>query len=245
MNKIIGFCATILLLTSCGKENEFNTDFGSILVVNASPSAAITTAPATTMNVYIDTLIRTSAPLAYRGNTGYLAAPTGSRTIQARPSGNATVNYVNLTNQQVNFNSASTVFIYDTTTTSSNSLRSVRLTDDLSFPASGQVKVRFLHLAVNAPAVDVTLLRTSSSTPDSVTLANQSYIGATPNAASLSAFAGIPSGIYSIRVKAAGTQTVVLQSTGVNLSALNGIYTLFAAGTAVGAPLTNNVIRHF
>jgi Domain of unknown function (DUF4397) len=242
MKKILGFFGIILLLSSCGKENEFTTDFGSVLVINASPSAAT---PTTNMNVYIDTLIKTGTPLAYRANSGYLAAVPGQRTIQARPSGNSAINYVNLTNQQVDFNSASTIVVYDTTTVNSNALLSVRLTDDLSFPVSGQVKVRFLHLAANAPTVDVTLLRTSATTLDSVTLTSVSYIGTTPNQAKLSAFTGVPSGIYTIRVKLAGTQTVALQSANVNLSGLNGIYTLYAAGTAVGAPLTNNVIRHF
>lgn len=242
MKKIIGFFATILLLIACGKENKFNTEFGSILVINASPSASTAT---TTMNVFFDTLIKVGSPIAFRGNSGYLAATPGSRTIQVRPAGSNAINYINLTNQQVEFNKATTLVVYDTTTASSTALRSVRLNDDLSLPASGQVKVRFLHLAPNAPAVDVTLVRTSGTTVDSVTLTNRSYLGTNPNAASLSAFAGIPSGVYTIRVKLAGTQTVALQSTNANLSALNGIYTLFAAGTAVGAPLTNNIIRHF
>jgi hypothetical protein len=46
-------------------------------------------------------------------------------------------------------------------------------------------------------------------------------------------------------VKLAGTQTVVLTPVAVNLSALNGIFTLYAAGTAAGQALTANVIRHF
>lgn len=243
MKKIIGFFAGTILLASCGKVNDFTNDFGSVLVLNASPSAAIS--GTTAMNVYIDTLIKSAASLTFRGNSGYLAASVGSRTIQTRPANNAAINYINLSNQQIDFNKASTLVVYDTLTSTSTSLRSVMLTDDLSLPASGQVKVRFLHLAINAPAVDITLLRTSASTPDSVTLTNRTFIGATPNAAALSAFAGIPSGTYSIRVKLAGTQTIALTPVSVNLSALNGIYTLFAAGTAVGAPLTANVLRNF
>jgi hypothetical protein len=243
MKKIIGFFAGTILFASCGKVNDFTNDFGTVLVLNASPSAA--TAATTAMNVYIDTLIKTSAAVNFRSNSGYLAASIGPRTIQTRPNNNAAVNYINLTNQQIDFNKASTLVVYDTLTATSTSLRSVMLTDDLSLPASGQVKVRFLHLANTAPAVDVTLLRTSAVTPDSVTLTNRSFIGSTPNAAALSAFSGIPSGTYSIRVKLAGTQTVVLTPVTANLSALNGIYTLFAAGTAVGQPLTANVIRHY
>lgn len=242
MKKIIGFFAIIFLLISCGKENQFSTEFGSMLVINASPTAST---PATTMNVFIDTLIKVGTPIGFRANSGYLAVTPGARNIQVRPAGNAAVNYINLTNQQVDFNKAYTLVVYDTTTASSNTLRSVTLTDDLSSPASGQVKVRFLHLAPNAPAVDVTLVRTNAGAAvDSVTLTNRSYIATNPNAATLSAFAGITSGIYTIRVKLAGTQTVALQAANTNLSATNGVYTLFAAGTAAGAALTANVIRH-
>ena len=241
MKKVLSFLIVILFLISCGKENNFTNEFGSLLILNASPSAASTT---TAMNVYVDTLIKTSSALGYRSNSGYLAASIGPRTIQTRPAGNAAINYINLTNQQVDFNKASTLVVYDTTTAAGSTLRSVRLTDDLSLPTSEKVKVRFLHLAINAPAVDITLLRTSATTPDSVTLTNRSYIGAVPNANTLSVFSEIPRGTYTIRVKLTGTQTVALQTTGVNISALNGIYTLFAAGTAVGAPLTANVLRH-
>ncbi len=242
MKKIIGFFAGTILLASCGKVNDFTNEFGTVLVLNASPSAA--TAATTAMNVYIDTLIKTSAAINFRANSGYLAASIGPRTIQTRPNNNARVNYVNLTDQQIDFNKASTLVVYDTLTATSTSLRSVMLTDDLSLPATGQVKVRFLHLANNAPAVDVTLLRTSGATLDSVTLTNRSFIGTTPNASTLSAFTGIPSGIYTIRVKLAGTQTLALAPVAASLNALNGIYTLFAAGTAAGQPLSANAIRH-
>lgn len=242
MKKIIGFFAGTMFLVSCGKVNDFTNEFGTVLVLNVSPSTAT---PATAMSVYIDTLVKSAAPLSYRLNSGYLAASIGPRTIQTRPAGNARINYVNLTNQQIDFNKATTLVIYDTLTATNTALRSVRLTDDLALPTAGQVKVRFLHLANNAPAVDITLLRTSATVPDSVTLTNRTFIGTSPNAANLSIFAGIPRGVYSIRVKVAGTQTIALTPVAVNLSALNGIYTLYAAGTAVGAPLTANVLRHF
>jgi len=104
-------------------------------------------------------------------------------------------------------------------------LRAVQLTDDLTVPSGTNVHVRFLHLAPLAPAVDITLLRTSPST-DSVTLTNRSYLGATPNATALSAFAPIPGGTYTIRVKLPGTQTVVATfPLGTNLSSGRIVYT--------------------
>jgi hypothetical protein len=111
-------------------------------------------------------------------------------------------------------------------------------------PTGTNVHVRFLHLAPLAPAVDITLLRTSPST-DSVTLTNRSYLGATPNATALSAFAPIPGGTYTIRVKLPGTQTVVATfALGTNLSS-GRIVTLAATGTARGQALGAMVLRHY
>ena len=67
-----------------------------------------------------------------------------------------------------------------------------------------------------------------------------------PTAGTLEPFASIPQGAYSLRVKLAGTQTLALQP--VNLSSLNvanGIFTLYAAGTTQGQPLTANVVRNY
>ncbi|TAF54377.1 MAG: DUF4397 domain-containing protein [Sphingobacteriia bacterium] len=239
MKKIFGILAGAMVLASCGKENEFSNDFASVVVLNASPNATGTAA----MHVYVDTLIKTGSALGYRANSGYLGVLPGTRLIETRSVTNATIKYVNRSIEFAN-RTASTLVVYDTLATATGTLRSVVIPDDLSLPAANTVKARFLHLAQNAPAVDITLVRTNVVTPDSVTLTNRTYIGNSPNGAALAPFAAIPLGTYTIRVKAAGTQTVVLQTTGVALNAVNGIYTLYAAGTAAGAPLTANALRH-
>jgi hypothetical protein len=143
-----------------------------------------------------------------------------------------------------NVGQANTVIIYDTLTVGtggvlSGSLRMARLNDDLTLPAAGRTHVRFVHAAQNAPAVDVTLLRTSVTPNDSVTVSNRPYIGSSPSDAVINAsstFSSLPAGTYSVRIKIAGTQT--LARTPQNFALLNGgIYTMVAVGTARGVAL--------
>jgi hypothetical protein len=110
----------------------------------------------------------------------------------------------------------------------------MRLTDDLTLPAAGRSHVRLVHAAQNAPAVDVTLVRTSATPLDSVTITNRSYIGSNPTEATVTAsstFTSIPAGNYSIRIKLAGTQTLARNPQAVTI-ANGGLYTLVAVGTA-------------
>ncbi len=179
------------------------------------------------------------------GNGGaYIPLVNGSRNIKISPDSGRT-SLVDA-RYQFDINKSYTMAVYDTLLASGTpTLRSVQLTDDLTVPSGTNVHVRFLHLAPLAPAVDLTLLRTAPSM-DSVTLTNRTYLGATPNATALSSFAPIPGGTaYTLRVKLAGTQTVVASiSLGTNLSS-GRIVTLSAVGTAKGAPLGVLTLRHY
>ena len=87
------------------------------------------------------------------------------------------------------------------------------LNTDLTAPATGRSNIRFLHLSPDAPAVDVVLLRVNDARNayiDSTRITNVPFTGASPNETALSAFAGIPSGLYHIRVRRAGTFTNVV-----------------------------------
>jgi Domain of unknown function (DUF4397) len=241
MKKIIGFCIVAVVLFSCGKENTFSTNFGSAAVVHASPGTAGFT-------VFDDTVRKTGSTVAYLTSSGYLG-------FQAEPGRKirltedlAGTKLLGSRSSDFEFNRAATYFAYDTIPNSGGTVKFLRLSDDLSLPAAGRVKVRFAHLAVNAPAVDVTLLRTSVTPNDSVTFTNRSFVGPTPGTDVINqaqTFTEIPLGSYSVRVKLAGTQTLARTPQTVNLTATNGIYSLFATGTARSQPLTAGVFRNF
>ena len=241
MKKIIGFCIAVVMLYACGKENTFSTNFGSAAVVHASPGTA-------SFAVFDDTVRKTGGTVAYLASSGYLgftAEPGRKIRLTADLTGTTVLGSRTSDFEQ---GRPSTYFAYDTIPTSGGTVKFLRLTDDLSLPASGRVKVRFAHLAVNAPAVDVTLLRTSVTPNDSVTLTNRSFVGANPSSEVITqaqTFGEIPLGTYSVRVKLAGTQTLARTPQTVQLTAINGIYSLYATGTARGQMLTAGVFRNF
>jgi hypothetical protein len=239
-----------LLFASCEKQALELTAQSSATVafIHAAPGA-----PA--VDVLVDGLLSNgSRRLTYGtvsagggvGNGGaYMPITPGTRNIKVSPDSGRT-NVINAT-LQFDALKAYTVVAYDTLLASGTpALRSVQLSDNLTPPTGTNVHVRFLHLAPLAPAVDLTLLRTSAATPDSVTLTNRTYLGATPNATALSTFAPIPGGTaYTLRVKLAGTQTVVATfNLGATLSS-GRIITLAAIGTARGAALGAMALRHF
>jgi hypothetical protein len=241
MKKIFGIYIAVIALYSCGKENTFTSNFGSASVVHASPGT-----PA--FAVWDDSVRKTGSTVAYTAASGYLGfVAEPGRTIRLTSDLNGTV-LVGTRSSDFEFNRGSTYFAYDTIPTSGGTVKMLRLSDDLSLPASGRVKVRFAHLAVNAPAVDVTLLRTSVTPNDSVTFSNRAYVGPTPGSDVINqaqTFSEIPAGTYSIRIKLAGTQTLARTAQSIGLTANNGIYSLFATGTARGQALTAGVFRNF
>lgn len=246
----------IVLFASCTKNTPEldNTINSGVAIIHAAPNLpAVAPAMAPAFDLVIDGLVSNGARrLSYglvssSGGAGngaaYLPIIEGTRNIKVSADSGRT----SVIDASLNFegNKAYTVVAYDTLPASgAGTLRVARFEDNLTVPAVGSTHVRFFHLAPNAPAVDVTLLRTSVTPNDSVTISNRTYFGASP-AATLGNFAPVPGGTYTLRVKLAGTQTLVTSfSLGTNLSA-NRIVTLAAIGTARNQPLAPLVLRHF
>ncbi|MBX9734581.1 MAG: DUF4397 domain-containing protein [Chitinophagaceae bacterium] len=251
MKKIVySFVAVIAVgLGACNKDAiTLNTDASaSVAVLYASPGSP-------TADIVVDGLVSNgSRRLSYGtlsslggggGNGGiYIPLLNGSRSIKISPDSGKT-NLVDAS-YQFDANKSYTVVVYDTlASTGAQTLRSVQLTDDLTPPTGTNTHVRFLHLAPNAPAIDVTLVRGANL--DSVTITNRTYFGASPNATALSAFQPVTGGTaYTLRVKLAGTQTLV-SSVNLGTTLTSGrIITLVAAGSAKSQPLAFAALRHY
>lgn len=246
--------ASGILFSACKKVKEaitLNEEASSaVQFIHAAPVAVAPPPPS--YDIVIDGLVANgSRRLTYGvvsaggggGNApGYMPILEGSRNIKlSRDSGRTNVIDANLTFEK---NRAYTILAYDTLATPASKLRVVRLNDNLGVPATGNAHVRFVHAAPNAPAIDITFLRTAPSV-DSVTILNKTYLGATPNVDAVSAFTPVPGGTYTIKIKLAGTQTVVISaSLGTGLTA-GRIVTYYAIGTAQGRPLALINTRHF
>jgi hypothetical protein len=103
--------------------------------------------------------------------------------------------------------------------------------------------------------MDVTFVRTNVASPDSVTVANLTYIGASPSQAqinTLSAFnVVLPLGFtgnYTVKLKAAGTQNLLISPVAVNLTtqAINQSFvTVYVTGAAQGQAVSVGSFRHY
>jgi Domain of unknown function (DUF4397) len=247
MNKKISiFIAAAILLWGCGKENVTSNVVSTAMFINAAPGN-------TTHNVILDGIGQTGTALVFRAASPYLNIAVGSRKINLRSNNLALpVDYANF-QENFNDNAASTFVAYDILASPTGTLKTVRFNDNLTAPKTGFIKFRLLPLAIGAPAIDVTYLRTSNVAPtlaDSVTVSNLNYIGTSPTTSqieSLSAFTELPAGNYTIKVKQAGTQTVLTSSTFAPTiaGAPKGIYTFFATGNLPTVPLALNVARNF
>jgi hypothetical protein len=239
---------SLALLPACEKAFEQPADWSSVAVIQASPVAAAS--PTDTLEVFMDNQRYNSTGIVYNTNSTYLPVLSGSKTIDIRrgPSTSAS-NYVNSFSYNFEKGKSYSFFVYDTASTSSSQAKVLRLKDDLSLPAANMAHVRFVHLAPNTPAVDLTLLRTSATPNDSVTISGKSYVGASPNEDGLSPFTAIPRGTYTAKIKTAGTQTVLTSATvtittGANINE-GRIVTIYITGTAKGRPLAIGSFRHY
>jgi Domain of unknown function (DUF4397) len=247
MNKKILICiSSISLLWGCGKVNETSNLVSTAMFINAAPGN-------TTHNVIIDGIGQTGNALVFRTASQYLNIGVGSRKINLRSNNLALpVDYAIL-QEDFKDNAASTFVAYDVLASANGTIKTVRFKDDLTAPKTGFIKFRLLPLAIGTPAIDVTYLRTSNIAPipaDSVTVTNLNYIGTNPSTSqieSLSTFTELPAGNYSIKLKQAGTQTVLLTAPFAPTVAGSprGIYTFFTTGNLPAVPLALNVARNF
>jgi hypothetical protein len=86
------------------------------------------------------------------------------------------------------------------------SIQPLVLTDDNSAPASGNVRVRAIHGAPSAPAVDIYV------TAPGVDLAEATPVLSGVGFGDIADYVEVPAGNYQVRATLAGTTTVVIDS---------------------------------
>ena len=213
-----------VVLTSCDEDDDDNLpvqeEEAMVMVVHASPDAG-------TVNLLVDNQAVGSG-LSYPSNTGYLEVESGMRNIKVN-AGGATVIEENLTLEEDQHYS---VFAAGTADAQDNAdLELVVLEDDLTAPASGSAKIRFVHLSPDAPAVDIVNITDPAN--EAVVFNAQTYANANGS------FTTVPAGTYSLEVRLDADDTVVPLPGLTNLQLESGkIYTVFAKGY-VTAPTGN------
>jgi hypothetical protein len=212
-----------LALGACSDDDDNGTApvlEARVRVVHASPDA-----PAVDVRVD-DATVLTNVP--FRTASGYLNVPAGARRLRVNAAGTATT-VIDATPTVV-AGTDYTVLAVDRVAT----IAPLVLTDDNAAPATGQVKVRVVHGAPGAPAVDVY-----------VTAPGASLTGATPVLTNVpfkaaSGYLAVPAGSYRVRVTVAGTQTVAIDTGAEGIALTAGrVYTAVAVdNTGGGAPFS-------
>ncbi len=194
---------SLVMLSSCKKDEEVTKSYAKVLVTHASPNAP-------GVDLLVDNSKQNTAALNFPSNTGYLQVEAGTRNIKVNVSGTSTtvINADLALSKDQNYS----VFAID----SVSKISALVLTDDLTAPASGKAHIRFVHLSPNAPAVDVALAG------GAVVFGNKAFKDYT-------AFTPLDAGTYNLEVRVAGTTPPVLPLPGIVLQA-GKIYTVFAKG---------------
>lgn len=240
MRKTINYflitCAAAAFAVSCKKKDnpEPQSNLGYVSFHNAAlllPRAG---------NILIDNnRVNNANFISYLASISgnWVGAVEGNRTIAFKDSSAAVTTNWASKSVTVQAGKAYSAFAYDTLNATTGQVRMLVLNTDLTTPALGRSNVRFLHLSPDAPNVDVALLRVNDARTgyvDSIKITNVPFVGPTPNETALSAFANIPSGLYHIRVRPAGTFTNVV-SVGTTFTTGTSIiqgknYSIFARG---------------
>lgn len=187
--------AAASLTAACSDDDDNNIGPASearVRVVHASPDA-----PA------VDVLVDGAEVLSdvpYLAASGYLAVPAGSRNLMVNAAGSSTT----VIDADVDLADGA-----DYTVIASGVLGSIApivLEDDNSAPAAGNVRIRAIHGAPGAPAVDIY-----------VTAPGADLAGETPaltgvEFGDVADYLEAPAGTYQVRITPAGSQTVVIDS---------------------------------
>lgn len=132
--------------------------------------------------------------VAYRQGSGYLSVQPGSREIRVNPTGQQT-SVIEATPDLAK-NTAYSLLALGSV--GDQNIEPLLLEDDTTAPAAGNIRVRVVHGAPTAPAVDIYITEPGTGLADTApTLGNVSYKDA-------SQFLEVPAGTYQIRVAQAG-----------------------------------------
>lgn len=185
-----------------------------VRVVHASPDA-----PA------VDVLVENNPAftnLAFSGVTSYASLPAGMYNVQVVPAGQPGPVVINA-NLALSSGTDYSVLAVNTLA----NIEPLVLVDDNTI-ARGQARVRFVHASPDAPAVDIAL----AGGP--VLFANIAF-------REIGDYLTVPSGVYDLEARIAGTMNVALSVPGA-FFARDTVYTVYAMGLVGGVPSLQAVV---
>lgn len=206
----------VMFFTSCDDDDDdldLQEEQANVMVVHASPDAP-------GVDLYVDNAKVNSAALNYPNNTGYLEVEEGDRNFKVTAAGAGLANPVIDADVMLDADKNYTVFAVGRLA----NVEPVVLEDNLAAPAAGKAHVRFVHLAPDAPNVDVVVQGGPTLFSD------MEFKEAT-------AFTPVDAGSYTLEVQPVGTDNAAVTATVMLQS--GKIYTIFAKGL-LSPPAGNN-----
>jgi len=193
ITSLLALALTVGLATACSEDDTTQPALtAGVQVVHASPDAP-------NVDVLVDgAIVLTNVP--YKAASGYLSVPAGTRNVKVRATGTTTT----VIDADLPLSAGMSYTVMATGPVAS--IQALVLTDDLSNPAAGNVKLRLVHAAPSAPTVDIYVTAPGADISAlAPTLAGVPFRG-------YSDYLEVPAGSYQVRVTPAGTKTVALDT---------------------------------
>lgn len=244
IKSIIFGLGALIVFAGCKKEDgpttTPDTNLAYVSFTNANSSSKV-------INVFVDDKKVNSAAIGVNATMlgTYAGIMEGVHTIQTKDTSSVLPPIVYYT-KEFTFEKGKAYSFFQYGVLTAGALKGVLLNTDNKPDLSGNAKVRFLNISNNAPALDFVMVRREGTVEkDSVVLySNMAALGsmASPDVASLSphklvagnkaagAVPGVAASLYNLKVKLAGTNTLVASSAGVTIVPGRN-YTFYARGT--------------
>ena len=197
----LGLAATVFA-AGCSDDDDSGTGpttEAGVRVVHASPDAP-------NVDVLVDDAQVLSA-VPYLGSSSYLAVPAGSRNVKVNAAGTSTT----VIDADLDLTTG-----IDYTVIAGGLVSEIEplvLEDDRTAPTAGNVKVRAVHGAPSAPAVDVYVTAPGADLQSATPALTSVPFGAASD------YLTVPAGDYQVRVTPAGSKTVAIDSGSLTLAA--------------------------
>ncbi|RYE29663.1 MAG: DUF4397 domain-containing protein [Sphingobacteriaceae bacterium] len=197
-----------LIFVSCNTSGVSPTYQSRLQVINAL-------AGSTPINFRLNSTQKTNTPITFPGTSGYISVTPGSNYVQFVTAASATILSTRDTAQQyLNLAADSSYSVFLTGSTSNFSI--LKLNDTLTNPVNTRAKIRFVNVATDAGALDITANGTSI-------YSKVAYKG-------VAKFVQVPAGTYEFKAMKTGVTGTTLTTLSNVVLADGKVYTLYAAG---------------
>ena len=210
---VVAMTCMVVFFAGCGGDDGPGN--ARLRILHASPDAP-------NVDVYVDNgLVLANVP--YPTASGYLTISVGTHAIKINAAGTQTtvINVSPPLSKDGAYTAIAANFVA--------SIEPLLATDDTSAPPSGQIRLRVIHAAPDAGAVDILV-------NDQIVLSNVPF-------GTISSYLTVPGGTYDLKVNATGTAITAIH-TSVTAAAGNN-YTAVAIGslkTAATNPLSLKIL---